>query len=334
MHTSFTSGKSYIGKTSKSINERFKEHILDSVNSERHFHRAIRKYGFEDFTSKILEDNIPNDQIDNREIYWIEYYDTFNNGYNMTKGGDGGNTGGLKPETYLKLSEIGEDGLSEFNRRAIRMANTRKEKGSYITGSEKVKRKMLIVDEFGNNQYQRTIKRVAEIYHNKSDSEKLDIRNKQKLWWENTSEEFKIEHSKRMSASAKKQIENESLKTKEFRKNKASEACSNTVSCFDITDKSYKRIDKLLYSKNPLCIAARTNLISKIIIGDKVYMVGNIHFYNKIAELLSCKVDWLKQEILVPYKSRKKQLSHLDGIIIELVKIEDINDNDINLFYF
>lgn len=30
-----------------------------------------------------------NEQLNEREIYWISYYDTFYNGYNATLGGDG-----------------------------------------------------------------------------------------------------------------------------------------------------------------------------------------------------------------------------------------------------
>ena len=42
-----------------------------------------------------------------REVYYIEIFDTFNNGYNMTKGGDGGNT----KERYSKkqLKDWGEN---------------------------------------------------------------------------------------------------------------------------------------------------------------------------------------------------------------------------------
>ena len=46
----------------------------------------MRKYGINHFHIEEIE----NDEIAcKREIYWIEYYDSFNNGYNATKGGDG-----------------------------------------------------------------------------------------------------------------------------------------------------------------------------------------------------------------------------------------------------
>lgn len=53
--------------------------------------KAIKIYGKEKFNKTILE-YIPNGSLDEREIFWIKEYDTFANGYNLTEGGDGGNT--------------------------------------------------------------------------------------------------------------------------------------------------------------------------------------------------------------------------------------------------
>lgn len=83
--------KSYIGKTLFSIEERFKQHCKASKKESlerRHLYNAMRKYGVEHFHIEQVEkcsDNIVNE----REKYWIEYFDTFNNGYNDTLGGDG-----------------------------------------------------------------------------------------------------------------------------------------------------------------------------------------------------------------------------------------------------
>ena len=40
------------------------------------------------FTVRELESNIPAEQLSEREIYWIDQFDTFNNGYNLTTGGE------------------------------------------------------------------------------------------------------------------------------------------------------------------------------------------------------------------------------------------------------
>ena len=89
----------YIGQTKFDINKRLNQHIKNAeAGKTGHFYNAIRKYGKENITSVILEDNIifqsslesKDILADEREIYWIEYYDTYlGKGYNMTKGGDG-----------------------------------------------------------------------------------------------------------------------------------------------------------------------------------------------------------------------------------------------------
>ena len=46
----------------------------------------MRKYGIENFTFSVIEE-CSQEQLNEREIYWIEYYDTYKNGYNSTLGG-------------------------------------------------------------------------------------------------------------------------------------------------------------------------------------------------------------------------------------------------------
>lgn len=89
-HTSERSGKSYIGLTSKTIEERWKEHCSDSIKgSDTHFHRALRLYGTGNWTHEILASDIDTlEEACTLEKYHIKKYDTFENGYNSTLGGD------------------------------------------------------------------------------------------------------------------------------------------------------------------------------------------------------------------------------------------------------
>ena len=84
--------KVYIGKTSKTIEHRWKEHREDATTKSkdhRPLYSAIQKYGIEHFQIEEIEE-VLNDKIAcEREKYWIEYYGSFKNGYNATKGGDG-----------------------------------------------------------------------------------------------------------------------------------------------------------------------------------------------------------------------------------------------------
>lgn len=81
--------KKYVGQTTRSIDTRIREHLL-SINTgpEYQLSRAIRKYGWDVFKVSVIENPIIY-QLNEREIYWIAHYDSFQSGYNMTIGGDG-----------------------------------------------------------------------------------------------------------------------------------------------------------------------------------------------------------------------------------------------------
>lgn len=81
--------KIYIGKTEFSIQKRFYEHCRDSqkiLEQKRPLYAAMRKYGLEHFYIELIEET---NNPEEREKYWIEYYQSFKNGYNATMGGDG-----------------------------------------------------------------------------------------------------------------------------------------------------------------------------------------------------------------------------------------------------
>ena len=85
--TNKINGKVYIGQ-SVDIGRRWHQHM--TAEDDIYFHKAIQKYGVENFEWEVIEQCKKKD-LDEREIYWIEYYDSFNNGYNCTKGGGGCN---------------------------------------------------------------------------------------------------------------------------------------------------------------------------------------------------------------------------------------------------
>lgn len=82
----------YVGQ-SICIEQRHKQHVLyDPFNKKNKEYdyplsRGIRKYGMEEYELLILEDDILLQDLDDREKYWIAYYDTYWHGYNQTIGG-------------------------------------------------------------------------------------------------------------------------------------------------------------------------------------------------------------------------------------------------------
>lgn len=85
--------KLYIGKTEKSLEERWKLHIKDSYREalkDRPLYRAFNKYGIKNFIIELIEET---ESPEEREIYWISFYNTFKgSGYNATAGGEGRKT--------------------------------------------------------------------------------------------------------------------------------------------------------------------------------------------------------------------------------------------------
>ena len=83
--------KLYIGKTLDTLDNRFKTHINDSKNNtknKRPLYNAMNKYGYDKFHIELIEECDIQD-LSIREIYWIEYFNTYKDGYNATRGGDG-----------------------------------------------------------------------------------------------------------------------------------------------------------------------------------------------------------------------------------------------------
>ena len=85
--TNTINGKCYIGQTTDP-KRRFQEHKAKGYGTDENkiLYYAFDKYGIENFTFEVIESDIEN--YNEREKYWIRYYDSFENGYNMTPGGE------------------------------------------------------------------------------------------------------------------------------------------------------------------------------------------------------------------------------------------------------
>ena len=107
--TNTINGKSYIGQTIQNVKERFYQHCATKCSkavSNMAIHIAIKKYGKSNFIVEVIEE-IDSANLNDRERYWIKYYNSYNNGYNSTKGGQDG----CKPFKDLDVESI----IKEYN---------------------------------------------------------------------------------------------------------------------------------------------------------------------------------------------------------------------------
>lgn len=98
-HEEIETGKKYVGLTGQPGNSRLRQHIrganypagksipLFGLIIIAHGIRTIEDF-HKHFTTTILEEGLTHVDAKVREQYWIEFYDSWKNGYNSTKGGE------------------------------------------------------------------------------------------------------------------------------------------------------------------------------------------------------------------------------------------------------
>lgn len=102
--TNKKNNKIYIGQTiKKRPSDRFSQHRylanhLNQDNGVSYLHRAMNKDGVNNFIFEVIEE-VDNILLNERECYWITYYNSKTpNGYNITNGGSG-TSGYARPQT-------------------------------------------------------------------------------------------------------------------------------------------------------------------------------------------------------------------------------------------
>lgn len=114
--TNLINGKVYIGQTIQTVQNRWYRHCgksgISQAELNTHFKRAILKYGKDNFKIEIIED-CDSSLLNEREKYYISYFDSYNSGYNSTLGGNDG----YKPyktndEINQQIAQLYEEGFS------------------------------------------------------------------------------------------------------------------------------------------------------------------------------------------------------------------------------
>lgn len=129
--TNKVNNKKYVGQTQKTIKRRFNDHLSEARNNRGFtLHDAIRKYGEECFCIEEIEKVETNtlnqlvNLLDEKEIYWISYYDTYHGeGYNTASGGSFGRS--LCEEKWIPVDvyDINGNLLYQFDNYEIASEN-------------------------------------------------------------------------------------------------------------------------------------------------------------------------------------------------------------------
>ena len=84
--TNLKNNKVYIGQTIRTLEERFNRHKNDALNNiiDTHFARALRYCGVDNFKAEIIDTAETQEELTQKEQYWIRYYNSIEDGYNET----------------------------------------------------------------------------------------------------------------------------------------------------------------------------------------------------------------------------------------------------------
>ena len=173
--TNLVNNKIYVGKTSSSIEERFKEHIRDSRKErceKRPLYDAFNKYGVENFFIEEIEE-VENDEIaSEREIYWIDFLRSYigfedSNGYNATLGGDSKRYYNYEElsKAYLELGTV-KAVMDKYNcdAKTVRAACCENNVEIKIAPNQKqIKR----IDKDGNEEFYNSVMEASKYIPNK-----------------------------------------------------------------------------------------------------------------------------------------------------------------------
>jgi group I intron endonuclease len=194
MIKNIVNNKIYIGQ-SLDINKRFKRHLRElknNIHTNDHLQRSWNKYGKNNFKFEIIE-QVEENQLNSREVYWIEYYKSHNSeyGYNKTLGGDSEIP---TEETKLKLSQASKGKpkseqhkknlwknrnkqvSKETRKKLSEAAKKRVQQGEYF--SIEVRKRLSEINK-GKKLSEETKRKISET--GKANGRKLTFEHKQKL---------------------------------------------------------------------------------------------------------------------------------------------------------
>ena len=185
--TNIINGTLYVGQTTKTLSQRWAEHVYDSVGKRRrkhssYLHLAIEKYGKENFTAEVLNYCVNKKSLDDVERFYIKTLNTVRpNGYNISLGGTGVMHGRkMSVESKAKISA----GLKSAYTMGVRKPNgpihTEESKKKI---SDSLKRNSRCLGRVPSEETKQKM-REAHLGRKFSDEHKLKLSISKKAYWE------------------------------------------------------------------------------------------------------------------------------------------------------
>ncbi len=140
--TNTVNHKLYVGITKLAIAQRWAKHLKDSISPKYPLHHAILKYGSENFTVELLEESPDRAYISGLEEPTIQKCNSREHGYNIAKGGYGGDLG---PEATAKRLETiknwSDEKKAEYKKKLHErnLGKTKDTDAGRLSQSEKIK---------------------------------------------------------------------------------------------------------------------------------------------------------------------------------------------------
>lgn len=155
------SNKIYIGQT-VNLYMRKAKYKRQDCKKQRKLYNSIVKYGWGNHTIEVIETiEIIDSRIllDEREIYWINLFDSYNNGLNCTEGGNSRHNYIVSDETREKL-RIASTGriVSDDTKQKIKEANLGKKHSEETKDKIKAKRKNQVITQETKDKMSKTRK--------------------------------------------------------------------------------------------------------------------------------------------------------------------------------
>lgn len=118
--TNQLTNKSYIGWTSQTLDSRWLQHkkLAQKNQDNRPFYNAIRKYGVDCWITEILAITEDKTVAKQKEIEYIQLFESYDHGYNATRGGDGNNDIKMSPESNQARSKALKGRPKNYDRMA------------------------------------------------------------------------------------------------------------------------------------------------------------------------------------------------------------------------